>query len=74
MLEHETVVLQQALPAQGLQVGDVGVIVHVYEGQQAYEVEFASGGGDTLAVLTLAATDVRRIAQHEILHVRTIPV
>jgi hypothetical protein len=73
MNEHDTVVLTRSLPAHRLQAGDVGAIVHVYEDQQTYEVEFVSGGGGTLAVVTLKADDVRRLDEREILHVRRVP-
>ncbi len=42
MTEHERIVLTTNLPEYGLQAGDVGTIVHVYKGEQAYEVEFVA--------------------------------
>lgn len=69
--EHDTVVLTRALPEWGLRVGDVGAVVHTHDGV-AYEVEFASGGGRVLAVVTLTADDVRPVADAEILHVRAL--
>ena len=38
--EHERVVLKSRVPAEGLEVGDVGTVVHVYGDGRAYEVEF----------------------------------
>jgi hypothetical protein len=73
MNEHDTVVLRRSLPDLGLQVGDVGAIVHVYGDQQGFEVEFVSGGGGTVAVVTLEPGDLRRLDETEILHVRKIP-
>ena len=73
MNEHDTVVLARSLPEYGLQVGDVGAIVHVYGEQRAFEVEFVSGSGETVAVVTLESGAVRRLAEGEILHVRPIP-
>jgi hypothetical protein len=72
MNEHDSVVLTKPLPECGLLAGDVGAIVHVYAHQQGFEVEFISGGGGTLAVVTLKPSDVRRLDQAEILHVRRI--
>ncbi len=43
----------------GLRAGDVGTIVHVYRGDTAFEIEFVTGSGRTLAILTLSAEDVR---------------
>ena len=73
MNEHDTVVLTRSLPDHGLQIGDVGAIVHVYGDQEGFEVEFVSGAGDTVAVVTLKPDDVRRLGESEILHVRKIP-
>ncbi|UCC49255.1 MAG: DUF4926 domain-containing protein [Gemmatimonadota bacterium] len=48
-----------------------GAVVHVHDGA-AYEVEFASGAGRVLAVVTLTAHDVRPVADAAILHVRAL--
>lgn len=69
--EHDTVVLTRALPECELRAGDVGAVVHVHDGA-AYEVEFVSGAGRVLAILTLSADDVRPVADAEILHVRAL--
>lgn len=53
-----------------LRAGDVGAVVYVYEEQMAYEVEFVTGRGDTVDVLTLTENDIRAVAHSEILHVR----
>ena len=72
MNEHDSVVLVRSLPEHGLQAGDVGAVVHVYGEQQGYEVEFVAGDGGTLAVVTLDPSDVRPVAEGEILHVRRV--
>lgn len=72
MNEHDTVVLTRPLSDAGLQAGDIGAIVHVYQGGQAYEVEFVSGDGSTLALTTLAPADIRPLASGDILHVRKL--
>lgn len=69
----DTVVLRRELPEVGLEAGDVGAIVHCH-GDEVYEVEFVSGEGGTLAVVTLSATDLRPIEAREILHVRSLPL
>lgn len=68
--EHASVVLTQDLPASGLQAGDVGVVVHVHRGGEAYEVEFLSLDGATVALETLLATQLRAASRHDIPHVR----
>ena len=42
----------------GLQVGDVGTVVHRYEDGAAVEVRFVTARGKTIAVLTLGVADV----------------
>jgi hypothetical protein len=70
--EHETVVLTAAVPAEGLESGDVGTIVHVYRDGQAYEVEFVALDGHTTAVTTLQATQVRAVTERDMAHTREI--
>ena len=50
--------------------GDVGTVVHVYKGARGYEVEFVDGGGQTVALVTVGADDVRPIESGELLHAR----
>jgi len=68
MNEHDRVVLARPIPELGLEEGDVGTIVFVYEGRRAYEVEFVAGDRGPLGVLTLAPEDVRPRGGGEILH------
>jgi hypothetical protein len=49
----------------------VGAVVHVYENGKAYEVEFVTGEGKTIAVITLTSADVRPMERQEILRVRS---
>ena len=60
--ELDTVVLARDLEAYGLKRGDVGAVVHCYTDGKAFEVEFVTGEGKTIAVVTLAASDIRRCA------------
>jgi len=46
--EHDCVVLTSDIPAQGLQAGDVGTVVHIHRNGEAYEVEFATFTGQTV--------------------------
>jgi hypothetical protein len=68
--ELDTVVLLRDLPVAGLRAGDLGAVVHVYEG--VYEVEFVMGSGRTEALLTVDAADIRPIADDDVPAVRTI--
>lgn len=66
--ELDTVVLLHDVEEQGLEQGDVGAVVHRYADADAYEVGFVTGEGETVAVLTLGADEVRPMDRHEILH------
>jgi Domain of unknown function (DUF4926) len=70
--EHDVVVLTRDVPDHKLRAGDVGAVVHVYDGAKAYEVEFVTGSGQTLAVATLESSDIRLVGAGEILHVRSV--
>lgn len=52
--------------------GDIGAVVHVYKGGGAFEVEFVTGEGETVAVLTLTPQDIRLMRPREILHAREL--
>jgi hypothetical protein len=70
--ELDTVVLSCDLPDHGLTRGDIGAIVHCYKAGEAFEVEFITGQGDTVAVVTLNIEHVRLMQDKEILHVREL--
>ena len=70
--ELETVILTRDIPESGLRAGDVGAVVHRYAGGTGYEVEFVTGEGRTVAVLTLSEGDLRRMSSGEILHIRRL--
>jgi hypothetical protein len=70
--ELDTVVLVHDLEAYGLTRGDVGAVVHCYKDGMTFEVEFVTGEGATIAVLTLSQQDIRPMHAREILHVRTL--
>ena len=64
--------MKTALPAEGLESGDVGTVVHVYRDGQAYEVEFVTLDGRTAAVVTLEAPQVRPVNRRDITHAREL--
>ena len=70
--EHDRIVLKIAVPAKCLEAGDVGTIVHVYRDGAAYEVEFTTLNGDTAAVVTVEASQVRPVHKREITHAREL--
>jgi len=48
----------------------IGCVVHVYQNGKGYEVEFVDGGGHTVALITVAAGEIRPIKSGELLHAR----
>jgi Domain of unknown function (DUF4926) len=70
--EHDRVVLKKSVPEQGLKAGDVGTVVHVHRKGEAFEVEFLTLNGETVAVATLTASQVRPVLKREITHARLI--
>jgi len=70
--EHDRIVLKTAVAAEGLEAGDVGTVVHVYRDGLAYEVEFTTLNGDTAAVITVEAAQVRPVHEREITHAREL--
>ena len=68
--EHSSVVLTEALPALGLEAGDVGVVVHVHRNGAAFEVEFMTLDGNTFAIETLTDKQIRAARSRDIPHVR----
>ena len=70
--EHDRVVLKSAVPGNGLVPGDVGTVVHVYQDGVAYEVEFTTFLGSTVAAVTLEAAQVRPPHKREIPHAREL--
>jgi hypothetical protein len=70
--ELERVVLTDDLPDYHLQVGDVGTVVLVHGDGAGYEVEFVALSGETVAVVSVSADQVRRVRKGEIAHVRAV--
>lgn len=69
--EYDSAVLAHDLPEYGLKSGDVGTVVMVHS-KGGYEVEFMTLDGETVAVTSLSAEEVRPIARREIAHARVI--
>ena len=70
--ELDRIVLTQDLDHLDLAAGDIGTVVLVHEGGRGYEVEFVTLAGETHAVTTLTAEQVRPIERHEIAHARSL--
>ena len=70
--EHDCVVLTSDIPNEGLQAGDVGTVVHIHRNGAAYEVEFITLTGQTVAVATVLPSQLRPVGRRDISHVREL--
>ena len=70
--EHDCVVLTGDLPDEALQAGDVGTVVHIHREGEAYEVEFVTLTGQTVAVATVLASQLRPVNRRDVTHVREL--
>ena len=74
MSEFELVVLTEDVPDGKLKIGDVGTISAVICEGKAYEVEFVTYTGETLAVETLLPHQIRSVRSSEVMTVRDTAV
>jgi hypothetical protein len=70
--EHDCVVLTADLPGEDLKAGDLGTVVHIHGQGAAYEVEFVTLTGRTVAVATVLHSQCRPVSQRDISHVREL--
>jgi hypothetical protein len=70
--EHDQVALTVPVPEFDLEPGDVGTVVFIYGDHEAYEVEFFSATGETIAVVGLDADQVRPVSPTDRLQVRPL--
>jgi len=68
--EHDPIVLTESVAEEGLEAGDIGTVVHVHREGAGFEVEFMTLTGQTIAVVTLLASQVRPVAPRDLAHVR----
>jgi hypothetical protein len=55
---------------EGLEAGDVGTVVHIHKGGEGYDVEFMTLTGETVAIVTLLAGQVRPLNRRDLAHAR----
>ncbi len=70
--EHDRIVLTSDLPNEGLQAGDVGTVVHIHKRGEAFEIEFMTLEGGTVAVATVLSSQVRPVSDRDITHARLV--
>lgn len=67
-------ILNEDLTDIGLFKGDIGIVVHIHNDGEAYEVEFLTMAGETVAVKTLEASMIQAVGPKMIPHVREMAV
>jgi len=67
----DIVVLARDLPEQGLRRGDLGTIVELHA-PAAFIVEFVAASGATQALVTLTPSDIRAVADDDLVAVRPV--
>ena len=73
--ELDIIALTHDIARNDLKQGDIGAVVHCYKDDDAFEVEFVSVDGKTIALLTLNREDIRPLGgreTREVLHVREL--
>jgi hypothetical protein len=60
--ELDIVVLTHDCPKHFLKQGHKGAVVHCYQDGKAFEVEFLDSEGYTIALLTVAQADIRKLS------------
>jgi hypothetical protein len=65
----DVVVLQADMPSRRLKRGDLGAVVEVHD-PDGLEVEFVTASGRTEALVTVKVSDVRAVADDDLVAVR----
>ena len=72
--EHDRVVLTTDLANEGLKAGDVGTVVHIHSQGEAFEVEFLTLDGKTVAIATVPRSQLRPVTHRDITHARPLEI
>lgn len=75
--EHSQLVLTSNVTGdygEELQPGDVGVIIHIHPGEEAFVVEFFTIEGETAAIATVLSSQARPVAETDIMHAREFAI
>ena len=70
--EHDQVVLLSNIPEKDLKKDDIGTVIHIYPDKKAYEVEFSTLSGKTIAVQLLKGHQIREINSQDLPHTRIV--
>ena len=75
--EHNQIVLTSNVAGddgEELKPGDVGVIIHIHSGGEAFVVEFFTLDGDTAAIATVLSSQARPVTDKDIVHARPMEI
>ncbi len=72
--EHDRVVLTTDLAKERLKAGDVGTVVHIHSGGAAFEIEFLTLDGRTVAIATVIDSQIRAVTRRDITHARPLEI
>ncbi len=70
--EFEQVALTEDLPDYGLKAGDVGTVVDITPNGRQLTLEFFNFSGETVSVIPVKPTQVRRLEHDEVMHARSV--
>ncbi len=70
--ELDQIVLKEDMPKYGLKAGDIGTVVLTHKNGKGYEIEFVALDGETLAVVSVFANQLRTVGKREIARVRAV--
>src|SRR5207249_11329976 len=70
--EHDCIVFTDDIPAEGLQSGDMGTVVHIHPNAAAYEVEFVTLTDLTVAVVRVLPIRLRPVSRRDLTYVREL--
>jgi len=70
--ELERVALAIDLPDYHLRAGDLGTVVDITSDGQEVTIEFFTLDGETIAVVPVTASQIKRVGSREIAHARVI--
>jgi len=70
--EHDCIVFTDDIPAEGLQSGDMGTVVRFHPNAAAYEGEFVTLTGPTVAGVRVLPIRLRPVSRRDLTHVREL--
>ena len=73
--EHSRVILTEPVESDDgglMSPGDIGVVIHIHPEGEAYVLEFFGVDGETVAIASVEASQIRTVTPEDILHARVM--